>query len=356
MIIDRITQEQAAATTQSRLTWRAGLALSGLAVGAGAATLGYALLVEPMDVRLEQLTIRLPHAADRLPAQGLRILHLSDTHFQGRAWRERTKIDRIRHLVENLEYDLLVHTGDFLHFDHGLDNVCTLLDALPPPRLGSYGVLGNHDYRHYNMAEALPRMWRTFQTLEATRRAQANVLALAYLRATRWPRYVRYVRNMPLDGRRTGVNDAARLEATLRERGMALLHNRAVRLQRPQEGLDIFLAGVDDVTEGRPYLGDSLRDVPIGAPVVLLSHNPDILASPQIDQVDLVLAGHTHGGQIRLPLWGPAHTQTEHLSRAEVSGYFQRGRTHVYITRGVGEGIPLRFGCGPQLALITLTG
>lgn len=356
MIIDRITQEQAAVTTQPRLNWRAGLALSGLAVGAGAATLGYALLVEPMDVRLEHLTIRLPHAADRLPAQGLRILHLSDTHFQGRAWREQTKIDRVRRLVESLEFDLLIHTGDFLHFDSGLENVCTLLDALPQPRLGSYGVLGNHDYRHYNMAEALPRMRRTFQALEAARSAQANVLLRTYLRVTRWPRFVRYMRNMPLDGRRTGANDAARLEATLRERGMALLQNRAVHLHRPAEGLDLYLAGVDDVTEGRPHLGDSLRYVPIGAPVVLLSHNPDILVSAQIDRVDVVLSGHTHGGQIRLPLWGPAHTQTEHLSRAEVSGYFQRGRTHVYITRGVGEGIPLRFGAGPQLALITVTG
>lgn len=355
-MIDRITQESAATTAQPRLNWHAGLVTSGVVAGATAATLGYALLVEPMDVRLECLTVRLPHAANRLSAQGLRILHLSDTHFQGRAWREPAKIDRIRRLVEDLEYDLLIHTGDFLHFDSGLANVCALLDILPRPRLGSYGVLGNHDYRHYNMGEALPRMWRTFQRLEATRRAEANVFERAFLAATNWPRYVRYVRNMPLDGRRTGANDATQLEATLADRGMALLHNRAVRLQQPAMGLDIFLAGVDDVTEGRPHLGESLHDIPPGAPVVLLSHNPDILASPQIDQVDLVLAGHTHGGQIRLPLWGPAHTQTEHLSRAEVSGYFQRGRTHVYITRGVGEGIPLRFGAGPQLALITVTG
>ena len=330
--------------------------MSGVVGGAAAATLGYALFVEPLDVRLEQLTIRLPHAADRLPAQGLRILHLSDTHFQGRTWREPAKIDRVRRLVEDLEYDLLIHTGDFLHFDSGLANVCALLDVLPRPRLGSYGVLGNHDYRHYNMGEALPRMWRTFQQIEATRRARANVFTRALLAATSWPRYVRYVRNMPLDGRRTGANDAVQLEATLYDHGMALLHNRAVRLQRPEAGLDIFLAGVDDVTEGRPRLGESLHDIPSGAPVVLLSHNPDILASPQIDRVDVVLSGHTHGGQIRLPLWGPAHTQTEHLSRAEVSGYFQRGRTHVYISRGVGEGIPLRFGCGPQLALITVSG
>jgi predicted MPP superfamily phosphohydrolase len=355
-MIDEITRERAGITTRSRLDWRAGMALGGVAAGAVAATVGYALLVEPLAVELERLTVRLPHAADRLPEQGLRLLHISDTHFQGRTWRERTKIDRMRQLVQGLEYDLLIHTGDFLHFDSGLDNVCALLDLLPSPRLGSYGVLGNHDYRHYDMTAALPNMWRTFQQQEAARRAEANVFSRAYLAATRWPRYVRYVRNMPLDGERIGSNDTPRLEAALRAHGMELLHNRAVRLQRPDLGLDLFLAGVDDVTEGRPRLGESLRTVPAGAPVVLLSHNPDILVSPQIERVDLVLSGHTHGGQIRLPLWGPAHTQTAHLSRAEVSGYFQRGRTHVYITRGVGEGIPLRFGCGPQIALITVTG
>lgn len=356
MMIEELTYKRADAAAQPHGSWRAGLALGGLAVGAGAATLGYALLVEPLDIQLEHLTVRLPHAAPRLPVRGLRILHLSDTHFQGRAWRERAKIDRLRRLTANLEYDLLIHTGDFVHFDHGLENVGALLDALPPPRLGSYGVLGNHDYTHYDMAAALPRMWRTFQQIETVRRASANRLTRVWLKASYWPRYVRYVRNMPLDGRRTGVNDPARLEEGLRQRGLELLHNRAVRLQRPQEGLDIYLAGVDDVTEGRPHLGESLRDVPAGAPVVLLSHNPDILVSPQIGRVDLVLSGHTHGGQIRLPIWGPAHTQTEHLPRAEVSGYFRRGRTHVYITRGVGEGIPLRLGCSPQIALITVTG
>lgn len=357
MISDQITPQQAAtAQPLPRPGWRTGLGIGGAMVAAAAATLGYALFVEPMAIRLERLTVRLPHAADRLPPQGLRMLHISDTHFQGRAWRERTKIERVRRLVQHLEFDLLVHTGDFLHFDSGLDNVCMLLDALPRPRLGSYAVLGNHDYTHYNMAEALPRMWRTFRRKEAERSATANPVSRAGLGATRWIRYVMYVRNMPLDGRRTGANDSARLEAALRAHGIELLHNRAVHLHLPQERLDIFLAGVDDVTEGRPHLGDSLSTVPDGAPVVLLSHNPDILVSPQIGRVDLMLAGHTHGGQIKLPLWGPAHTQTEHLTRAEVSGYFRRGRTHVYITRGVGEGIPLRFGSGPQIALITVTG
>jgi predicted MPP superfamily phosphohydrolase len=56
-----------------------------------------------------------------------------------------------------------------------------------------------------------------------------------------------------------------------------------------------------------------------------------------------------------LPFWGPAHTQSAYLTRANVSGHFRHGRTQFYISRGMGEGIPLRFNARPQLALITLT-
>ena len=68
----------------------------------------------------------------------------------------------------------------------------------------------------------------------------------------------------------------------------------------------------------------------------------------------MVLAGHTHGGQIVLPVIGALHTQTKHLRRREVAGYLRRGKTQVYITRGIGEGIPLRFGAAPQVTLLTL--
>ncbi len=137
---------------------------------------------------------------------------------------------------------------------------------------------------------------------------------------------------------------------------MEILHNRAVPLVDPASGLDIYLAGIDDVVEGRPLLGDTLNDVPEGAPLILLSHNPDVIASPQLPRVDIVLAGHTHGGQIVVPFWGPAHTQTEFVPRRNVSGYFRTGRTHVYISRGLGEGIPLRFGATPQISLIQIIG
>ncbi len=335
--------------------WSGGLLLTGAACAAG--VLGYALLVEPMHIQLEHLTIKLPHLAGRLPAGGLRILQLTDSHFHGggRTRREQQKIERIAALTRDLQYDLLVHTGDFIHYDSGLENVLRLLDAVPAPRLGAFGVFGNHDYTHYAMEEALPRMWRTYRAEERRRDARRSPVQRLAAAGTRWLRYVQYVRNTPLDGRRTGSNNTDALTAALAEWGMAVLHNRALHLARPDEGLDFYLAGVDDVLEGRPQLGDSLRDVAQGAPIVLLSHNPDIIASPQLPRVDVVLSGHTHGGQIVVPLWGPAHTQVEFLPRKHVAGYFREGRTHVYISRGLGEGIPLRFRAGPQITLIHLT-
>ena len=337
------------------LWWTGGALLAG-----GVAALGvfsYALQVEPLDIRLERLTVRLPEAAGRLPAGGLRILQLSDSHFHGgtRTRRELAKIERVRRLTAGLEYDLLIHTGDFIHFDGGLENVLRLLDAVPRPRLGAFGVFGNHDYTHYAMEAALPRMWRTFRTQERQRDQQRTFPARLGAAATRWLRYVSYVRNTPLDGRRTGSNDADRLTAALTQWGMTILHNRSRRLAEPVRDLDIYLAGVDDVLEGRPRLGDSIQDIPAGAPLILLSHNPDIIVSPQLPRVDLVLSGHTHGGQIKVPFWGPAHTQVEHVPRCHVSGFFRQGRTQVYITRGLGEGIPLRFRAGPQITLIEIT-
>jgi len=348
--------EKLSAARESSLTrWSGGVLFAGAALAAG--MLGYARLVEPMRIELEQITIKLPHLVGRLPAGGVRILQLTDSHFHGgpRTQRERRKIERIAGLTSGLQYDLLVHTGDFIHFDDGLENVLRLLDAVPAPRLGAFGVFGNHDYTHYAMREALPRMWRTFRAEERRRSAVRGPVMRLAVAGTRWLRYVRYVRNTPLDGRRTGSNNTGALAAALSEWGMTVLHNRALHLHQPKEGLDLYLAGIDDMLEGRPHLGDSLCTIPDGAPIVLLSHNPDIIASPQLPCVDVVLSGHTHGGQIVVPLWGPAHTQVEHLPRKHVAGYFRQGRTHVYVSRGLGEGIPLRFRACPQITLIHLT-
>jgi predicted MPP superfamily phosphohydrolase len=352
----------------------------GMLSTAGVGMAGYAFLREPLHVQLDRLTLHLPGAVGHLPPGGLRVLHLSDTHFRGQDWREQPKMRSILRACDGLDYDILVHTGDFLHYDSGLPNVLTLLDKLPRPRLGAYAVFGNHDYSVYSHADLLPRAWTKFQAIQQNNGASpyAGVptaqhaglpaqggsprrMVAAEMRTMSPLTHVRaayafgqYVANSPLDLKRTGQNNVTALEAALCVRGFELLHNRYVRLVHPEAGVDLYMAGVDDVVEGTPQLRQALAEIPYDAPTVLLSHNPDILTDPDIEQVDLVLSGHTHGGQIVLPLVGAVHTQTQHLHRREVSGYLRRGKTQVYITRGIGEGIPLRFGAAPQVTLLTL--
>jgi predicted MPP superfamily phosphohydrolase len=334
--------------------------LGGLGAGLGMALAGYAFYLEPFNIELDHLVVRVPHARGRLPAGGLKILHLSDFHFQGKDERERDKIDRIRHITAGIEYDLLINTGDFLQYDDGLANVLALYDALPQPRIGSFAVMGNHDYATYNMRKAIPYTWRNFLARESRYR-KAPPMSMDLSRRERVGRYLRFALYLffrRVEGERTGRNDVARLHYELERLGTQWLHNRAIHINGNSGvgGVDLYIAGIDDLNEGRPNLATALRPVPEDAPLILVSHNPDILESPAALRADLLLAGHTHGGQIVLPLFGPAHTQSDHLSRREAAGYFRRGKTHIYINRGLGEGIPLRFGAPPHVTLIEMRG
>lgn len=328
--------------------------VAGLGAGMGAALAGYAYLHEPFAIRLDRLTLHLPNGQGRLPAGGLRLLHLSDFHFRGAEPREGRKVERVRQAVAGLEYDLLIHTGDFLHYNAGMANVLALLEILPKPRLGAFAVLGNHDYAVYNMSKAVGYTWRNFVAKES-RLAQGDATHLPLTRQERSRRYLRFALHLlhnRIDGEPTGANDVPRLRYELERKGIQMLHNSSVRLNTGKT--DIFLAGVDDIQEGHPDLAAALTGVDESAPLLLLSHNPDILQAPAAHRADLVLSGHTHGGQIVLPFLGPAHTQSDLLSRAEVSGHVWMGNTQLYINRGLGEGIPLRFGAPPHLSLLTL--
>ncbi|MEM7131391.1 MAG: metallophosphoesterase [Chloroflexota bacterium] len=352
--------------------------------GIGASLAAYAILREPTNVQLDRLTIQLPYADGCLPDDGLKILHLSDTHFQGLEWRERSKIERIRRLTKGISYDLLIHTGDFWHNEAGLKNLLALLDVLPPAKLGAYGVMGNHDYACYSHADALSRNWDKYQTVvgknEGSTISQPSafqnngytaVAPLIERQSVEQPpiklheyplhafRFVRYFLNMPFELERTYYNDTYSLKDRLASRGVTILDNQSVHLCQeiePGRTVDLFLAGVDDVCEGKPCLESAFANVPNDAPAILLSHNPDILEEDASRRAELILSGHTHGGQIVLPLLGAAHTHSAHLGRKEAAGYMRRGKTQVYISRGIGEGIPLRFGAGPQITLITVKG
>ena len=267
--------------------------LASALAGAGALA-AYAFLVEPRWLEVTRRKIHVRGLPHAL--EGLRIALLSDLHAGGG-----TPLSLIRHAChETMQArpDLIALTGDFAADD--APNFRAVLGAvacLDAP-LGVFAVPGNHDY---------------------------------FVGIERWHREV--------DAHPVIEN----------------LTNRAV--MRDVGGARLCVAGVDDFTFGRPSL-ESLppresRDV-----TILLAHDPDQAerARREDDVVDLVLSGHTHGGQVRVPLIGAIFNPARNDNLYE-QGLRRRPWTQVYISRGVGTvHLPVRFLCRPEVAILELTG
>ena len=144
----------------------------------------------------------------------------------------------------------------------------------------------------------------------------------------------------------------------LRGHGITVLRNASLPIERP--GGRFWLAGIDDPVWGNPYpevaIPPAIRNVP-NEPVVLLCHAPDyaddLLKSPAGKSVSLMLSGHTHGGQVRLP--GLGALELPELGKKYVEGLFRLGAMQLYVNRGIGTiGLPFRFNCPPEITMFTL--
>ena len=154
--------------------------------------------------------------------------------------------------------------------------------------------------------------------------------------------------------------DAKAVSTALRDNGITLLRNSYIPLERGKSR--IWLAGLDDAVCGNPIpdlaIPAAIRNV-AGEPVILLCHAPDfarpLSALPAGQAVSLMLSGHTHGGQIRLPIYGPIVLPPG--GRLFPEGLYRLGRMQLYVNRGLGTvGVPFRFDCPPELTLHTLRG
>lgn len=237
-------------------------------------------------------TITVPVADNLPPARTITVMHYSDLHFKARGGREQ----RVEKIALGLKPDLVVFTGDWLERPSKMadlkDFVKSLVNGAP-----AFGTWGNLE---------------------------------------RWRRV-----------------DLAELQAALAEAGVTILTNQWTEVMI--EGLPVVVSGVDDPH----YHFDDVRLATAGRPAaslnILLAHSPDLVPALATNQFDLVLCGHTHGGQIRLPVVGALSTATE--TKIYDKGLFTLGNTKLYVNRGIGTALlPLRFLCPPEVACLRVVG
>jgi hypothetical protein len=137
----------------------------------------------------------------------------------------------------------------------------------------------------------------------------------------------------------------------LEEQGIAVLRNYPLHVERA--GARLWIAGVDDVLDGKPRLDSTLQTIPRGEATLLLAHEPDFADVVSGYPVDLQLSGHSHGGQVKLPWLRPLYLPQ--LGRKYPWGLRQLGSLSLYTNRGLGTiFLPVRFNAPPEATLLTL--
>lgn len=260
--------------------------------------------------RVKHLTVPLGRALPRID-----VLHISDTHMSAGDRGLRRFLRGLSGALERAP-DLVVATGDLVEGDEGIDPLVASLGDLFPDAARFY-VLGSHDY--YN----------------ARFQSYAKYFATRGRRAIRAPRA-----------------DTARLEAGLAGAGWTSVINGEALVE--VHGIPVRVAGVDD-----PYLQrHTTSHIAAGAKDGLsigLVHAPDVVSEWLLAGFDLVAAGHTHGGQVRIPGVGAVVTNSS-LPSALGGGLQRVGSGWLHVSPGLGTGrfAPIRFACRPEVTVLRL--
>ena len=148
-------------------------------------------------------------------------------------------------------------------------------------------------------------------------------------------------------GNHDGWYDKAYIEELLEAQGINVLNNENVKLWINNK--EIYIAGVEDKMTASPNIYEALENTK--SPTILLTHTPDVF--PKVPNVvNLTLAGHTHGGQVRLPLLGAPIVPSDYGDKYS-GGYIEEKGKKLIVTRGIGVSIlPIRFNCAPEIVVI----
>jgi predicted MPP superfamily phosphohydrolase len=257
----------------------------------GGGGLAYAAQVEPGWEQVVPVDLVLP----RLPAsfEGFKIAQISDIHIG--TWMTGARLVTVVEVINSLAPDLVAITGDFVHHNihQHLDELTLPLSMLSAPE-GVVAVLGNHDH---------------------------------------W-------------------TDAGLVRKVLDTAGILDLSNRVHTLRC--EDTTLAIAGLDDFWEQQDRLDLVQADLPNEGAAVLLVHEPDYAdLSAATGRFDLQLSGHSHGGQVNLPFFGPPVLPL--YGEKYPAGLYKVGEMYQYTNRGIGmTNPPVRFNCRPEITLLTL--
>ncbi len=246
-----------------------------------------AYVIEPNWIQVDKVLIHDSQLAASL--EGIKVVHITDLHLtRGIGFREKQLIRK----VNDLNPDIIFVTGDFFDDVSQVEPTKELIRSLKA-RIGIWGVPGNTD--HISMhAEDIVR--------------------------------------------------------ALEPSGIRILVNQAQTVYTGV-GKYFWLIGVDDPVYHHDKLLEALYGVPKNAPRLLLAHSPDVFDKASLEQINLVLAGHTHGGQVGIPFLVEL---SQYANRTiYMKGLFKKGKTQMYVNRGIGtKTLPIRFLCRPEIAVI----
>ena len=230
------------------------------------------------------------------PLNGLKIAVLADIHAGG-AFIDQNKLRLIVKRTNELNPDIIIILGDYISGGRGDTEMeprvfAPILKDFKAP-LGVYSVLGNHDWWY----------------------------------------------------------DGNRVRGALETNGIRVLENEVLEVQT--RGATFWLVGLADLWTRPQHVTQTIDHVPADQPIIALTHNPDIF--PHLPQrVQLLLAGHTHGGQVRFPFIGPV-IEPSNYGQRYVRGHVIENGHDLFVTTGIGTSIiPVRFGVPTEIVLLTL--
>lgn len=287
--------------------------------------------IEPalLETRYQDIPI-----ADR-DLDGLRIMHLSDLHLHRRT--SRHFLNKVFKRVEVLSPDMIVFTGDFLCFAEMAQEkeLEKFLQRFSAP-YGCFASLGNHDYQKYISIDSQGH----FTTLPPQK--GFIVRSLQRLKSTSPPQLT--FPTQPLSP------PHEKLIPLLKKTPFRLLHNETVTIEAGKGRINI--TGLGDLWAGQCLPLEAFKKYDSARSGIILSHNPDSIDLLKSFPGELILCGHNHGGQVNIPcLWRRLNSAV-HKELKE--GYFQLEGKHLFVSRGFGTAVPLRFMARPEITLLTL--